>query len=70
MMKKIKKLLSRVLDTFCLKPLFNATKDTDSISAHSEKATKFCEISTFDLSYLVPVKSTVEILQNIVAFLE
>jgi hypothetical protein len=25
-----------------------------------EKATKFCEISTIDLSYVVPVKSTVE----------
>ena len=36
----------------------------------SEKATKFCEISTVDLSYVVPVKSTVEILQNFVAFLE
>ena len=28
---------------------------------YSEKATKFCEISTVDLSYVVPVKSTVEI---------
>ena len=28
---------------------------------YSEKATKFCEISTLDLSYVVPVKSTVEI---------
>ena len=37
---------------------------------YSEKATKFCEISTVDLSYVVPVKSTVEILQNFVAFLE
>ena len=26
---------------------------------HSEKATKFYEISTVDLSYIVPVKSTV-----------
>ena len=33
-----------------------------------EKATKFCEISTVNLSYVVPVKSTVEISQNIVAF--
>ena len=31
---------------------------------YSEKATKFYEISTIDLSYVVPVKSTVEILQN------
>ena len=35
---------------------------------YSEKATKFCEISTLLLSYLVPVKSKVEILQNFVAF--
>ena len=37
---------------------------------YSEKATKFCEISTRDLTYVVPVKSTVEILQNFVAFSE
>ena len=35
---------------------------------YSEKATKFCEISTVDLSYVVLVKSTVEISQNFVAF--
>ena len=35
-----------------------------------EKATKFCEISTVDLSYVVQVKSTVEILQSFVAFSE
>ena len=35
-----------------------------------EKATKFCEISTVDLSYVVTVKSTVEISQNFVAFSE
>ena len=29
---------------------------------------KICEISTIDLSYLVSVKFTVEILQNFVAF--
>ena len=34
---------------------------------YSEKATKFCEISTVDLSYVVSVKSTLEILQNFVA---
>ena len=34
---------------------------------YSEKATKFWEISTIDLSYVVPVKSTVEILQNFAA---
>ena len=37
---------------------------------YSEKATKFCEISTLDLSYVVTVKSTVEIWQNFVAFSE
>ena len=31
---------------------------------YSEKATNFCEISTKDLSYVVTVKSAVEILQN------
>ena len=36
----------------------------------SEKATKFCEISTLLLSYVVPVKGKVEILQNFVAFSE
>ena len=35
---------------------------------YSEKATKFCEISTILLSYVVPVKSKVEISQNLVAF--
>ena len=35
---------------------------------YSEKATKFCEISTLLLSNVVPVKSKVEILQNFVAF--
>ena len=34
---------------------------------YSEKATKFCEIFT---SYVVPVKSKVKILQNLVAFSE
>ena len=33
---------------------------------YSEKATKFDEISTLDLSYVVTVKPTVEILQNFV----
>jgi len=37
---------------------------------YSEKATKFCEISIVDLSYVVPVKSKVEISQNFVAFSE
>ena len=37
---------------------------------YSEKATKFCEISTLLLSYVVPVKCKVEISQNFVAFSE
>ena len=34
------------------------------------EATKFCKISTVDLSYVVLVKSMVEISQNFVAFSE
>ena len=37
---------------------------------YSEKATVFFEISTVDLSYVVTVKSTVEISQNFVAYSE
>ena len=37
---------------------------------YSVKATKFCEISTLLLSYVVPVKSKVEMSQNFVAFSE
>ena len=37
---------------------------------HSEKTTNFCKISTVDLSYVVAVKSMVEISQNFVAFSE
>ena len=37
---------------------------------YSEKAANSCEISTLLLSYVVPVKSKVEISQNFVAFSE
>ena len=37
---------------------------------YSEKTKKFCEISTLFLSYVVPVKSKLEISQNFVAFSE
>ena len=37
---------------------------------YSQKATKFCKISTILLSYVVPVKSKVEIAQNFEAFSE
>ena len=43
-----------------------AWKSTTAKFIYSEKATKFCEIST----YVVPVKSKVEILQNFVTFPE
>ena len=34
---------------------------------YSEKATNFCEISTVDLSYVVAIKSTMEISEHFVA---
>ena len=37
---------------------------------NSEKATKICEISISLLSYVVPVKSKVEISQNFAVFSE
>ena len=37
---------------------------------YSEKATKFCEIFTLFLFYVVPVKSKVKISKTFVAFLE
>ena len=37
---------------------------------YSEKATHFCEISSINVSYVVTVKSTVDISQNFVAFSE
>ena len=37
---------------------------------YSEKATKFCKISTLLLFYVVPVKSKVEISENFMAFSE
>ena len=37
---------------------------------YSEKATKFCEIPTLLLSYVVSIKSRVESLQNFVAYSE
>ena len=37
---------------------------------YNEKATNFCKISTADLSYVVTVKSTVDISQNFVGFSE
>ena len=59
---------------YCKKTFFgqkNSRTEFDWLKfIHSEKATKFCEIFTLILSYIVPVKSKVKILQNFVAFLE
>ena len=42
----------------------------DSKFIYSEKATRFCKIFILLLFYVVPVKSKVKILQNVVAFSE
>ena len=56
---------------FSVKFLSNNPKMVNVLKfIHSEKATNFCEISTVDFSYVVAVKSTVEISQNFVAFSE
>ena len=52
------------------KQLENLNLDLFFRFIYSEKATKFCEIFTLLLSYVVPVKSKVKILQNFVAFSE
>ena len=54
----------------CYKILFSKELTVLLKFIYSEKATKFCEISTGDLSYVVPVKSTLEILQNFTVFSE
>ena len=52
----------------------NEKKSTSYINIvkfiYYEKATKFCEISILLLSYVMPVRSKVEISQNFVAFSE
>ena len=55
--------------------LISQHSDKDAVKfIYSEKATKVCEISTnylsYELSYVLPVKYLVEILQNLVAFSE
>ena len=50
--------------------LMRSSKDYTLKFIYSEKATKFCEISTLDLTVLHTVKSKVEISQNVVAFSE
>ena len=51
-------------ETFAKKKIINVK------FIYSEKATKFCEIFPLLLSYVVPVKTKVKILQNFVAFSE
>ena len=60
-----------------LPPLLSIPKNPDKTLVlavlkfiYSEKATQFCEISTLLLSYVVPVKSKVEISLNFVTFSE
>ena len=50
--------------------MLHTTQRNDIKFIYSDKATKFCEISTLLLSYVVPVKSKVEISQNFAAFSE
>ena len=56
----------------CLKLVFSLVfkKTTTLKFIYSEKATKFCDIFTLLLSYVVPVKSKVKIVQNFVGFSE
>ena len=63
------------MNHFCLLSKLNATQNCykkykKMKFIYSDKATKFFEISTLLLSYVVPVKRKVEILQNFVAFSE
>ena len=85
-LKRIKKMspqspeypmLRHYLELIADLPWNKSTKDNIDISKarevkfiYSEKATKFCKISTLLLSYVVTVKSKVEILQTFVAFSE
>ena len=53
------------------KILYKKTRTSLNVKfIYSEKATKFCEIFTLRLSYVVPVKSKVEISRNFVTFSE
>jgi hypothetical protein len=60
MMKKMKKLLSRVLGSFCLKQIFNATKYTDFISALSYLTKSDDFILSFVILILFLKQSTLE----------
>ena len=60
MVRSVVNAMKNSLDTHIVKVKFK----------YSEKAKKFCEIFSLLLSYVVPVKSKVEISQNFVAFSE
>ena len=53
-----------------IQDLFSINMQSSLKFIFSEKATKFCEIFTLLLSYVVPVKSKMDISQNFVAFSE
>ena len=60
-----------IVFTYILKKnLCTCSKHTSVKFIYSDKATKFCEISTLLLTTVHTVKSKVEILQNFVAFSE
>ena len=59
------KTLVKLLDQFLVGGIGNNSVKLKFI--YSEKATKFCEIFTLLLSYVLPVKSKVKISQNFVA---
>ena len=58
-------------NTTILRPVGNGGAEAQGVKfIYSGKATQFCEISILLLSYVVPVKSKVEISQDFVAFSE
>ena len=59
-----------ILNILKIMIIFNNTSADVLKFINSEKATKICEISTIDLSYVVPVKYTVKISLKFVAFSE
>ena len=64
-----KQISGRAIFLFFQQPI-NSKKKPLLKFIYSKKATKFCEIFTLLLSYVVPVKSKVKISQNFVAFSE
>ena len=69
----VEKEISINIRRFWISDWWNYLKNSLSIKVHIPILRRphfFCEISTVDLSYVVTVKSTVEISQNFVAFSE